>query len=490
MYDIIYAGFWGELRAGLRQYTGICQCMEIYEKYRKLCCVEQQNGDCIMKKKVLTVISAGLCAAVGLCGCSSNENEDPFTGDVAEELPYQANLNAVSPSAYSSVEGLDLEPGTYISVLGKEEDSPYWNQIRAGVQQAADDLNEMLDYSGDDSIKVLFNAPSSGEDIDEQVNILDEELARYPDVIAIASVDENASAVQFDLATENGIPIVAFDSGNTYQGIQCICITDNTAAAAEGAQKLCEATGGSGEVALIVHDSVSGNAKDRAEAFVSEISENYPQISVVETVYMDQLDSLKEQAAAEQLEITPEQLEAAKASVAAAAQDAADGAAGEDGAASDSTDSGEAGEGDNSNAGENSADNAAEIMDQVNSAAQAMSDEEAVAYCLGKHPDLKGCFGTNEDAVQLSVAALENAEMIENVQVMGFDAGSSQIEDLENGAIDGLIVQNPFGMGYAAVVAAARTVLESGNEAVVDTGYIWVDRDNMEEDSVQAMLYE
>lgn len=443
-----------------------------------------------MKKKVLTVISAGLCAAVGLCGCSSNENEDPFTGDVAEELPYQANLNAVSPSAYSSVEGLDLEPGTYISVLGKEEDSPYWNQIRAGVQQAADDLNEMLDYSGDDSIRVLFNAPSSGEDIDEQVNILDEELARYPDVIAIASVDENASAVQFDLATENGIPIVAFDSGNTYQGIQCICITDNTAAAAEGAQKLCEATGGSGEVALIVHDSVSGNAKDRAEAFVSEISENYPQISVVETIYMDQLDSLKEQAAAEQLEITPEQLEAAKASAAAAAQDAADGASGEDGAASDSTDSGEAGEGDNSNAGENSADNASEIMDQVNRAAQAMSDEEAVAYCLGKHPDLKGCFGTNEDAVQLSVAALENAEMIENVQVMGFDAGSSQIEDLENGAIDGLIVQNPFGMGYAAVVAAARTVLESGNEAVVDTGYIWVDRDNMEEDSVQAMLYE
>lgn len=457
------------------------------EMYGKLCCVVQQNGDCIMKKKMLTVISACLCAAVGLCACSSSENEDPFTGDVTEELPYQANLNAVSPSAYSSVEGLNLEPGTYISVLGKEEDSPYWNQIRAGVQQAADDLNEMLGYSGDDSIRVLFNAPSDGENIDEQVNILDEELARYPDVIAIASVDENASAVQFDLATENGIPIVAFDSGNTYQGIQCICITDNTAAAAEGAQKLCEAVGSSGEVALIVHDSVSGNAKDRTEAFVSEISANYPQINVVETIYMDQLDSLKEQAAAEQLEITPEQLEAARASRDAAAQNASDAASGAGVDASDNTDGGAA---ENGTAGENSADNAAEIMDQVNSAAQAMSDEDAVAYCLGKHPDLKGCFGTNEDAVQLSVAALENAEMIENVQVMGFDAGSSQIDDLENGAIDGLIVQNPFGMGYATVVAAARTVLESGNEAVVDTGYIWVEQENMEEESVQAMLYE
>ena len=40
--------------------------------------------------------------------------------------------------------------------------------------------------------------------MDEQVNILDEELARYPDVIAIASIDENESAVQFDLAVSMG----------------------------------------------------------------------------------------------------------------------------------------------------------------------------------------------------------------------------------------------------------------------------------------------
>ena len=57
---------------------------------------------------------------------------------------------------------------------------------------------------------MLFNAPADSEDIDEQVNILDEEMARYPDVIAIASIDENASEVQFDLAIANGISIVAF----------------------------------------------------------------------------------------------------------------------------------------------------------------------------------------------------------------------------------------------------------------------------------------
>ena len=73
---------------------------------------------------------------------------------------------------------------------------------------------------------------------------------------------------------------------------------------------------------------------------------------------------------------------------------------------------------------------------------------------------------------------------------MGFDAGKEQIGALEDGSIDGLVVQNPFGMGYATVVAAARTALEIGNEAVVDTGYTWVDLSNLEDENVQAMLYE
>ena len=51
-------------------------------------------------------------------------------------------------------------------------------------------------------------------------------------------------------------------------------------------------------------------------------------------------------------------------------------------------------------------------------------------------------------------------------------------------------MQNPFGIGYSSVVAAARSALEIGNEAVVNTGYIWVTKENMEEDSIKSMLYE
>lgn len=447
-----------------------------------------------------------LCAAIGLSACGSSESESVFTGETADLPEWQANLDLISPSVYGTTDDLELEAGTYISVIGKRGDSAYWKQIKAGVQQAADDINEKLGYSGSDKVKVLFNAPSDAENIDEQVNILDEEMARYPDVIAIASIDEDASAVQFDLAS---IPIVAFDSGNSYQGIQCTCMTDNKAAAGTGAAKLGEAIGGSGEVALIVQDSVSGNAKERVEGFQAEIQANYPDVSVVEIVYMDKLDEMKRKAAAEQLGITEEQL----AELTAAA----------------------AGENVQSETAEESADSASmtdeakKQTEEISALAESMSDAEAVAYYFEKHPDLKGCFAANADAVLLGSEAInlvekhaeenssasdsektaEDAESEEQIDeqsdeqteasetkensgivLMGFDAGKEQLEALRSGEVSGLVVQNPFGMGYAAVVAAARTVLEIGNEAQVDTGYVWVDQSNIEDESIQFLLYE
>lgn len=431
-----------------------------------------------MKKRVFMAVFLAACMTVGVCGCSSADEEDVFTGDTPEVPEWQENLDAISPAVYADIGELDLEPGTYISVIGKTENSSYWQQVAAGVQQAADDINERLGYSGSDAVRVLFNAPADGEDIDEQVNILDEEMARYPDVIAIASIDENASEVQFDLAIANGISIVAFDSGNSYQGIQCTCMTNNTEAAAMGAEKLCEAIGESGEVALIVPDSVSGNAKDRVSAFQQEISENHPGVSIVETIYMDQIDKIKREAAAEELGVSAEEL-AAWTAEAEGGQTAADEAQAE----SDGTDA----DGDTS---ENISDEARTRLEDIDSIAGRMSDEDAIVYYLEKHPDLKGCFGTNDETVLLGAQALQSMGKTEDIVMMGFDAGKDQLSALSDGSIDGLVVQNPFGMGYATVVAAARTVLEIGNEAQVDTGFVWVDAENMEDESIQPMLYE
>ena len=441
------------------------------------------------KRNVRAAIAAALCMTVLAAGCGKKADDPVFTGDKTEAPVYQANLDAIKSSVYASADNLDLEPGTYISVIGRGSSTPYWNQVKAGVEQAATDLNTALGYSGNDKVKVLYSAPDENDNIDQQVNILDEELARYPDVIAISSVDASACSVQFDLAIENGIPIVAFDSGNSYQNIQSTCKTNNIEAATTGTKNFCEKIGDSGEILLLVHDTVSDTAKEREAGIKNELAANHPNVTVTETIYLDQLKMLKKQIVAEQVGVTPEELAAAEAGekkeettgTGDASETIADAASNADSSSTDESANETAQEVDNE---------LSEKMQQVNDGAAKMSDEDAIRYYMEKHPDLKGCIATNETVTQLAIKTMDQLDAEKHITLVGFDAGKEQVNALKDGKVDGLIVQNPFGMGYATVVAAARTVLEIGNEAEVNTGYVWVTADNMNDDTITPFLYE
>ena len=121
--------------------------------------------------------------------------------------------------------------------------------------------------------------------------------------------------------------------------------------------------------------------------------------------------------------------------------------------------------------------------------ADSITEDQVVDYILAKHPNITGCFAANGDSVKIAVDGLERNKMEKKVKVIGFDANDDEIQDLKDGKVNGLIVQNPFGMGYATVVAAARASLNMGNEAVVNTGYTWVTKKNLKTDEVQKILY-
>lgn len=367
--------------------------------------------------------------------------EKEETPEEAAEAAKQAKLGAISPSAYGNIEGLELEPGTYFSVIGKSESEEYWSQVKAGVEAAVSDLNEALGYEGSDKIKVVYSGPKESDDVDEQVNILDEEMARYPSALAIAIIDSQSGNVQFDLATQNGIPIVTFDSKSSYQGIMAHVTTDNTKAATEAAVHMAEALEEEGQVLIISHDSKSLTSKERVDGFVSEIQNNHPGMSVTETYYMDDLDAFRKTIAMERAENT--------------------GA--------------EAGSGETEQT----------VTDEE---IQAVTDEEVYEYIFEQNPDIQGIYATNGACVTKMAELCEQKEL-DDVVIMGYDADAEEIQALEDGKVAGLIVQNPYGMGYATIVAEARSVLSLGNEAVVDTGYTWVTSENLEEKEVQRMLY-
>lgn len=385
-----------------------------------------------MKRKLQVLLSL-VCTAVLFSSCASSDTqkENIVLKDGEEKInERQGNLDVLNPIAYSDVSGIKLEPGSYISIIGKSNNSEFWNEVKEGAKKAEEDLNNALGYKGEDKIKVNYSGSAKGENIEEQINILDEELARNPVAVGIAIIDSTACEVQFDLAAENGIPIVAFDSGSDYKNIQAMTSANNSEIGKMGATKLASIVDDAGDVALFVHDKESTSAKQREQGFLNELKESHPNIKVPLVYHLDDLEELSKVIAAER----------------------------------------------NKNKIEGGKDVLPEEITQT----------EAIHYLLKKNPNIKGAFSTN---VTVNEELLKALEKDSELKIVSVDGGESQLKALKDEKVSGLIVQNPYGMGYATVISAARASQGMGNQAYIDSGFIWVTKDNMSKKSIKKMLY-
>lgn len=455
----------------------------------------------MMNLRKNVAVALALAMTTGLlagCGSSSSSGEDESAKAKVQEPDYQAKLDLIDPTAYNNVYGLKLEKGTYLSIIGKRSDDAYWKEIQKGVKQAVADINKELGYEGSDKVKATFNAPATPDDVDQQVNILDEELSRYPEAVAISVADIKACEVQFDLATENNIPVVVYDSGTDYDGVMATAATDNQATGKEVADKMGEAMEKTGEILVFSHDSKSQAAIDRTLSFIDEIKAAYPEVSIVETYAMDRLDLYKERVAAD---------------INAGSYDLETKTYTGDGTITDqwTTDSSDTSK---TTSTENTAsettastgntesaatDSSGQTTSETTGTAEAeapkiqasdITEENVIDYIFAKHPNAKGVYATNSEVMNLVLSAYDRNEIdTENLVTMGFDVNDEVKGALEEGTIDGIILQNPFGMGYAAVIATARAALDMANEALVNTGYTWVTQDNYQEDAIQAVMY-
>ena len=106
-------------------------------------------------KKRASIIAVLVCMAliVGACVMYKNSGsestpEEESTRAQVKKPEYQSKLDMIEPTAYNNVYGLNLEEGTYLSIIGKRSDDAYWKELQKGVEQAAADLNAELGYEG------------------------------------------------------------------------------------------------------------------------------------------------------------------------------------------------------------------------------------------------------------------------------------------------------------------------------------------------------
>jgi ribose transport system substrate-binding protein len=212
-----------------------------------------------MKTKWLVVLSVLVLAAL-VAGCV------PATAPAA---PAQQPA-AQQPAAQKPAEG-----EIYIPVISKGFQHQFWQAVKMGSEKAAKDYN----------VKITFEGPESESQVDKQVEMVQAALAKNPKAMALAALDTKALIPQLEKAKAANIPVVGFDSGVDSDIPVATAATNNIAAAAFAADKMAQAIGGEGKIAVIVHDQTSRTGIDRRDGFVKQIKEKHPKITIVDVQY-------------------------------------------------------------------------------------------------------------------------------------------------------------------------------------------------------------
>jgi ribose transport system substrate-binding protein len=76
------------------------------------------------------------------------------------------------------------------------------------------------------------------------------------------------------------------------------------------------------------------------------------------------------------------------------------------------------------------------------------------------------------------------------ITIVGFDSGKAQIDAINNGVMAGAITQNPVGMGKELVSSAMKAINGEQLPKVIDTGFYWYDKSNIDDSKIRAVLYE
>src|SRR5579863_1464461 len=178
-------------------------------------------------------------------------------------------IMAVGATASASADDI------YIPLICKGFQHQFWQSVKAGAEEVAKANN----------VKMTFEGPETEAMVDKQIDMLSAALAKKPAAIGFAALDSKAAIPLLKKAQAANIPIIAFDSGVDSDIPVTTCRTDSVASAALAADKMAEAIGDAGEVAVIVHDQTSRTGIDRRDGFLNEMKDKHPNIKIVSVQY-------------------------------------------------------------------------------------------------------------------------------------------------------------------------------------------------------------
>ena len=124
---------------------------------------------------------------------------------------------------------------------------------------------------------------------------------------------------------------------------------------------------------------------------------------------------------------------------------------------------------------------------QYGDADRAKSLDRAIDI-LTANADLDGMFASNESSTVGAVQAIKQKGLAGKVILGGFDSSPNLVEDLKTGAIDSLVLQDPFKMGYEGVKAIVDKLNGQTPQRRLDTGVKLLTKENLDTPEMQQLI--
>jgi ribose transport system substrate-binding protein len=103
--------------------------------------------------------------------------------------------------------------------------------------------------------------------------------------------------------------------------------------------------------------------------------------------------------------------------------------------------------------------------------------------------DVQGIFTPNESSTAGMLLALQDIGKAGKVSFVGFDASQPFIDAINANQLHGIVVQNPFNMGYLGVKTMVESLQGKPVQPKIDTGVMLVTKDNLSSPEVQTLLH-
>ncbi len=103
--------------------------------------------------------------------------------------------------------------------------------------------------------------------------------------------------------------------------------------------------------------------------------------------------------------------------------------------------------------------------------------------------EVQGIFTPNESSTAGMLLALQDINKAGKITFIGFDTSDTFIEAIRKKQLQGIVVQNPFNMGYLGVRTMVDSLLGKTVEKRIDTGVMIVTPDNLDAPEIQTLLH-